>query len=79
MASNEHITAEETQTSSVFDLIKEHDHEQVIFCNDPDSGLNAIIAIHSTILGPSLGGTRMWNYGSDREALVDVFARMVGL
>ncbi len=46
-------------------------HEQVVFCNDKDTGLKAIIAIHSTVLGPALGGTRMWQYNSEWDALND--------
>jgi valine dehydrogenase (NAD+) len=47
-------------------------HEQVVFCADEASGLRAIIAIYSTALGPSLGGTRFYPYGSEQEALADV-------
>ena len=47
-------------------------HEQVVFCQDADSGLRAIIAIHSTLLGPALGGVRMWPYASTEDALRDV-------
>jgi valine dehydrogenase (NAD+) len=47
-------------------------HEQVIFGNDPASGLRCIIAIHSTALGPSLGGTRLYPYSTEDAALVDV-------
>jgi valine dehydrogenase (NAD+) len=47
-------------------------HEQVVFCQDQASGLQAIIAIYSTALGPSLGGTRFYPYGSEDEALADV-------
>jgi len=47
-------------------------HEQVVFCADERSGLRAIIAIHSTALGPSLGGTRFYPYASEQEALADV-------
>lgn len=47
-------------------------HEQVIFCQDVQSGLKAIIAIYSTALGPALGGTRFYPYGSEDEALADV-------
>ncbi|WP_279485166.1 Glu/Leu/Phe/Val dehydrogenase dimerization domain-containing protein [Actinomadura sp. GC306] len=47
-------------------------HEQVVFCQDEASGLRAIIAIHSTALGPSLGGTRFFPYASEDEALADV-------
>src|SRR5580698_4340729 len=47
-------------------------HEQVTFCQDPQSGLRAIIAIHSTALGPGLGGTRFYPYPSEEAALADV-------
>src|SRR5947199_2427980 len=47
-------------------------HEQVVFCQDDSVGLRAIIAIHSTVLGPALGGVRMWPYVSKEEALRDV-------
>lgn len=47
-------------------------HEQVVFCQDEASGLRAIIAIYSTALGPSLGGTRFYPYGSEDAALTDV-------
>ena len=47
-------------------------HEQVVFCQDQASGLRAIIAIYSTALGPALGGTRFYPYGSEDEALADV-------
>jgi valine dehydrogenase (NAD+) len=47
-------------------------HEQVVFCHDGPSGLRAIIAIYSTALGPSLGGTRFYPYGSDEAAITDV-------
>ncbi len=49
-------------------------HEQVVFCQDPSSGLKAIIAIYSTALGPALGGTRFYPYESESEALDDVLA-----
>ena len=47
-------------------------HEQVTFCQDRESGLRAIIAIHSTALGPALGGTRFYPYPSEEAALADV-------
>src|SRR5687767_1610928 len=47
-------------------------HEQVAFCHDPESGLQAIIAIWSTALGPALGGTRFHPYASEDDALADV-------
>jgi len=65
---------------SASDLL-EHDleHEQVVFANDPASGLRAIIAIHSTALGPSLGGTRFHPYASTAAALADVLALSRGM
>ncbi len=47
-------------------------HEQVVFCHDEPTGLKAIIAIHSTALGPALGGTRFYPYPSESDALADV-------
>src|SRR5258708_2335036 len=47
-------------------------HEQVVFCQDPASGLRAIIAIYSTALGPALGGTRFHPYDSEEAGLADV-------
>ena len=47
-------------------------HEQVVFCQDPASGLQAIVAIYSTALGPALGGTRFYPYASEEDALQDV-------
>src|SRR5581483_3238739 len=54
------------------DVFGTGDHEQVVFCHDRPSGLRAIIAIHSTALGPALGGTRFHPYPSENDALVDV-------
>src|SRR6185503_11171154 len=50
----------------------QHGHEQVVFCQDPHSGLRAIIAIYSTALGPGLGGTRFYPYPDEDSALADV-------
>jgi valine dehydrogenase (NAD+) len=54
-------------------------HEQVVFCHDETSGLKAIIAIYSTALGPALGGTRFYPYGSEDEALADVLNLSKGM
>ncbi len=54
-------------------------HEQVVFCQDPNTGLNAIIAIHNTTLGPSLGGTRLWNYASHEDAIIDALRLSRGM
>jgi leucine dehydrogenase len=56
----------------VFAQMSEYDHEQVVFCRLGRANLRAIIAIHDTTLGPALGGTRMWPYASETEALHDV-------
>ncbi|MDH5366115.1 MAG: leucine dehydrogenase [Cyclobacteriaceae bacterium] len=54
-------------------------HEQVVFCYDEPTGLKAIIGIHNTVLGPALGGTRMWNYTSESEALTDALRLSRGM
>src|ERR1041385_7702571 len=73
----------QSQLSRVFmDILKElerRSHEQVVFCSDKKSGLRAIIAIHNTALGPALGGTRMWTYASDEEALIDALRLSRGM
>ncbi|MGI2326622.1 Leu/Phe/Val dehydrogenase [Planococcus sp. YIM B11945] len=55
----------------IFKRLEQHDYEQLIFCQDKNSGLKAIICIHDTTLGPALGGTRMWNYATEEEAIED--------
>jgi leucine dehydrogenase len=54
-------------------------HERVLFCRDETTGLCAIIAIHSTALGPAAGGTRLWTYASDDDALYDVLRLSQGM
>ena len=63
----------------VFGQLSFDNHEQVVFCNDKDTGLKAIIGIHNTVLGPALGGTRMWNYSNEWEALNDVLRLSRGM
>ena len=55
------------------------DHEQVMFCHDKHTGLRAIIAIHDTTCGPGYGGTRVWAYASEEEALTDVLRLSRGM
>ncbi len=62
-----------------FDMVESYGHEQVVFCSNKELGLKAIIGIHNTTLGPALGGTRMWNYATDEEALVDVLRLSRGM
>jgi len=54
-------------------------HEEVLFCNDNATGLRAIIAIHNTVLGPGLGGCRIWNYAREEDALTDVLRLSRGM
>ena len=64
----------------VFDAIaREQEHEQVVFCRDKEAGLKAIIAVHSTMIGPALGGTRLWPYATEAEALKDVLRLSRGM
>jgi leucine dehydrogenase len=55
----------------IFETLDTSGHEQVVFCNNKDAGLKAIIAIHSTVLGPALGGVRMRPYANSDDALTD--------
>lgn len=65
---------------SIFETIEQHgSHEEVVICHNKDVGLRAFIAIHNTALGPALGGTRMWNYKNDEEALIDVLRLSKGM
>ncbi|WP_188661818.1 Glu/Leu/Phe/Val dehydrogenase [Arenimonas soli] len=63
----------------IFETISTSNHEEVVFCHNKDAGLKAIIAIHNTVLGPALGGTRMWPYASEEEALKDVLRLSRGM
>jgi len=63
----------------VVERMSEYNHEQLLFCNDNATGLKAIIAVHNTTLGPALGGTRMWQYNNELEALNDVLRLSRGM
>ena len=63
----------------LFDTLAEMGHEQVVICNDVSAGYRGIIAIHSTTLGPALGGTRFWTYASDDEAITDALRLSRGM
>ena len=67
------------QEQKVFGPLADMGHEHVLFCSDNDLGLKAIIAVHNTTLGPALGGTRMWTYASDMDALQDVLRLSRGM
>ena len=63
----------------ILEEINKYGHEQIVFARDEKVGLNAIIAVHSTTLGPALGGTRFWNYNTEEEALFDVLRLSRGM
>ncbi|MGE5593675.1 MAG: Glu/Leu/Phe/Val dehydrogenase dimerization domain-containing protein [Betaproteobacteria bacterium] len=66
-------------TVNLFDAMRRHGYEQVLFCSDTSAGLRAIIVIHDTTLGPALGGTRMWPYNTEEEAIVDALRLARGM
>ncbi|KWX73002.1 leucine dehydrogenase [Paenibacillus riograndensis] len=63
----------------LFAAMERDDYEELLFCQDKASGLKAIIAIHDTTLGPALGGTRMWTYASEEDAIVDALRLSKGM
>lgn len=73
------IDTEAIKNDPVFGQLSFDGHEQIVFCSDEDTGLKAIIGIHNTVLGPALGGTRMWTYQSEWDALNDVLRLSRGM
>src|SRR5947199_1996528 len=67
------------QGMQLFETIASMGHEQLVLCQDAASGYRGIIAIHSTVLGPALGGTRFWGYDRDDEAIVDALRLASGM
>ncbi|MBW8348058.1 branched-chain amino acid dehydrogenase [Bacillus sp. IITD106] len=63
----------------IFEYMVKYDYEQLLFCQDAQSGLKAIIAIHDTSLGPALGGTRMWTYENEEAAIEDALRLARGM
>lgn len=63
----------------IFETLSNSGHEQVVFCHNKDAGLKAIIAIHNSVLGPALGGLRMWPYKTEQDALNDVLRLSRGM
>jgi len=63
----------------IFEYLEKYDYEQLVVCQDKTSGLKAIICIHDTTLGPALGGTRMWNYANEDEAILDALRLARGM
>lgn len=72
-------TQEKANVASLTGRMSTFDHEQVVFCQDKSTGLRAIIAVHNTTLGPAVGGTRMWAYSNEDEAITDVLRLSRGM
>lgn len=70
---------EKVEQVGIFDKLSQLEHEQLVFCHDEATGLKALIGIHNTALGPALGGTRMWNYATEQEAITDVLRLSRGM
>jgi leucine dehydrogenase len=63
----------------LFDALAEMGHEEIVMCSDPSVGYRGILAVHSTKLGPALGGTRFWQYATDEEAITDALRLSRGM
>jgi leucine dehydrogenase len=67
------------ELAMIFETLAQTGHEEVVFCHNKDAGLKAIIAIHNSVLGPALGGLRMWPYATEQDALNDVLRLSRGM
>ena len=67
------------KSPTILDKMWDMSHEQLVFCSDHVLGLKAIISIHNTVLGPAMGGTRMWNYTSEEAAIQDALRLSRGM
>lgn len=63
----------------IFDKLVNEDYEQIVMVQDKSTGLKGIIAVHNTVLGPGLGGTRMYNYKNENDAIIDVLRLSRGM
>lgn len=66
-------------TEKIFDYMNKYGYEKVLLFQNEDVGLRAVLAIHSTVLGPAAGGTRMWTYASDLDAMEDAMRLARGM
>jgi leucine dehydrogenase len=71
--------ASSSSTGGLFDRLAQMGHEQLVLCSDPSASYRGIIAVHSTTLGPALGGTRFWSYANDEEAIIDALRLARGM
>ena len=78
MEKNQQMVTDEKSLSPMLTM-QQMGHEQLVFCNDAETGLRAIIAVHNTVLGPALGGTRMWMYENEADAVRDVLRLSRGM
>lgn len=76
---NKPAVEEQDKNFPLFSQLHSYEHEQIVICSEPSVGLKAIIAIHNTTLGPALGGTRMWPYNNEQEAIRDVLRLSRGM
>ena len=65
--------------SPIFDYLVRYGYKKVVLCQNNDVGLRAIVAIHSTDLGPATGGLRMWTYDSEEDAIMDALRLARGM
>src|SRR6266571_2264673 len=63
----------------LFESLAQMGHEEIVLCSDPSVGYRGILAVHSTRLGPALGGTRFWQYATDEEAITDALRLSRGM
>ena len=63
----------------LFDKLADMGHESILMASDPSCGYRGIIAVHSTALGPALGGTRFWQYDTDEAAITDALRLSRGM
>jgi leucine dehydrogenase len=73
------IAEEKVREDGIYGKLASFGHEQLVICYDEPTGLKAIIGIHNTVLGPALGGARLWNYSSEEEAITDVLRLSRGM
>src|ERR1700679_90269 len=76
---NNVIRSVEKKDAKVFEMMEPMEHEQVMYFNDKETGLKGIIGVHNTVLGPSLGGCRIWQYANESDALWDVLRLSRGM
>lgn len=79
MTITEYALPKQQDATKPLAAIMAHNHEKVVYYYDESTGLKAIVAIHNTVLGPALGGARMWNYDQEEDALEDVLRLSKGM